>query len=262
MSQSNHARTFDRLVNNKRDECMKHILILILYLVYIFTKQFSYKFIQNPVQCPQSSEYAWTNTMQHIYISHDAAYFKLGIAKQPFYTHDVTVLRQRDRTCVLFMYLRCVHRHLFATNNNQLPNMRHTLHTHAGTKTINIALVNFSLLPWMLTGTYRHCDSALFIPSSPMNLVEFGTGLFLSKTPSEEAPQDVFSTSGYVMSRSAQVSMCQIVMCCLWWRLYRPQRHIVFVLALIFWLSLQTFGCCIKIFNIYILFCEANVFLS
>nr|XP_021197602.2 oxidation resistance protein 1 isoform X7 [Helicoverpa armigera] len=32
--------------------------------------------------------------------------------------------------------------------------------------------------------------------SSPMNLVEFGTGLFLSKTPSEEAPQDVFSTSG------------------------------------------------------------------
>lgn len=24
--------------------------------------------------------------------------------------------------------------------------------------------------------------------SSPMNLVEFGTGLFLSKTPSEEAP--------------------------------------------------------------------------
>lgn len=31
-----------------------------------------------------------------------------------------------------------------------------------------------------------------------MNLVEFGTGLFLSKTPSEEAPQDVFSSSGYV----------------------------------------------------------------
>ncbi|KAL0895544.1 hypothetical protein ABMA27_011647 [Loxostege sticticalis] len=32
--------------------------------------------------------------------------------------------------------------------------------------------------------------------SSPMNLVEFGTGLFLSKTPSEEAPQDVFTSSG------------------------------------------------------------------
>ncbi|XP_064077057.1 oxidation resistance protein 1 isoform X5 [Vanessa tameamea] len=29
--------------------------------------------------------------------------------------------------------------------------------------------------------------------SSPMNLVEFGTGLFLSKTPSEEAPGDVLS---------------------------------------------------------------------
>ncbi|XP_073945943.1 TLD domain-containing protein mustard isoform X4 [Choristoneura fumiferana] len=32
--------------------------------------------------------------------------------------------------------------------------------------------------------------------SSPMNLVEFGTGLFLSKTPSEEAPQDVVAGPG------------------------------------------------------------------
>ncbi|KAI8430062.1 hypothetical protein MSG28_000486, partial [Choristoneura fumiferana] len=40
--------------------------------------------------------------------------------------------------------------------------------------------------------------------SSPMNLVEFGTGLFLSKTPSEEAPQDVVAGPGYVRSRSLQ----------------------------------------------------------
>ncbi|KAH9634209.1 hypothetical protein HF086_001411 [Spodoptera exigua] len=50
----------------------------------------------------------------------------------------------------------------------------------------------------MLTGTYRHYTTPPYslIVSSPMNLVEFGTGLFLSKTPSEEAPQDVFSASG------------------------------------------------------------------
>lgn len=34
--------------------------------------------------------------------------------------------------------------------------------------------------------------------SSPMNLVEFGTGLFLSKTPSEEAPAPHEVLSGYV----------------------------------------------------------------
>ncbi|XP_061710235.1 oxidation resistance protein 1 isoform X9 [Cydia pomonella] len=32
--------------------------------------------------------------------------------------------------------------------------------------------------------------------SSPMNLVEFGTGLFLSKTPSEEAPHDALAAPG------------------------------------------------------------------
>lgn len=71
-------------------------------------------------------------------------------------------------------------------------------------KTINIAIVNFS---FATVDAYRDVptlhNSAKFIDSSPMNLVEFGTGLFLSKTPSEEAPQDVFSTSGYVMPRSA-----------------------------------------------------------
>lgn len=35
--------------------------------------------------------------------------------------------------------------------------------------------------------------------SSPMNLVELGTGLFLSKTPSEEGSHDtMFPQSGYV----------------------------------------------------------------
>ncbi|XP_022824972.1 oxidation resistance protein 1 isoform X15 [Spodoptera litura] len=49
------------------------------------------------------------------------------------------------------------------------------------------------------TSADSHNSTSVFskvFNSSPMNLVEFGTGLFLSKTPSEEAPQDVFSTSG------------------------------------------------------------------
>ncbi|XP_037964087.2 oxidation resistance protein 1 isoform X3 [Plutella xylostella] len=49
------------------------------------------------------------------------------------------------------------------------------------------------------TSADSHNSTSVFskvFNSSPMNLVEFGTGLFLSKTPSEEAPQDVFSASG------------------------------------------------------------------
>ncbi|XP_072935792.1 nuclear receptor coactivator 7 isoform X5 [Epargyreus clarus] len=48
------------------------------------------------------------------------------------------------------------------------------------------------------TSADSHNSTSVFskvFNSSPMNLVEFGTGLFLSKTPSEEGPHDVF-TSG------------------------------------------------------------------
>ncbi|XP_045761026.1 nuclear receptor coactivator 7 isoform X25 [Maniola jurtina] len=46
------------------------------------------------------------------------------------------------------------------------------------------------------TSADSHNSSSVFskvFNSSPMNLVEFGTGLFLSKTPSEEAPHEVLS---------------------------------------------------------------------
>ncbi|GBP46390.1 Nuclear receptor coactivator 7 [Eumeta japonica] len=49
------------------------------------------------------------------------------------------------------------------------------------------------------TSADSHNSTSVFskvFNSSPMNLVEFGTGLFLSKTPSEEAPLDVFPQSG------------------------------------------------------------------
>lgn len=75
------------------------------------------------------------------------------------------------------------------------------------TKSINFTIIHFSLLPWMLTGNNATLLFSLVI-SSPMNLVEFGTGLFLSKTPSEEAPHDVFSAPGYVISRSAAKCRC------------------------------------------------------
>lgn len=75
--------------------------------------------------------------------------------------------------------------------------MRHT-YTHAGTKSINIAIVNFCFATVDAYRDVPNDSTPLYslTASSPMNLVEFGTGLFLSKTPSEEAPQDVFSTSG------------------------------------------------------------------
>ncbi|XP_028040328.1 oxidation resistance protein 1 isoform X2 [Bombyx mandarina] len=49
------------------------------------------------------------------------------------------------------------------------------------------------------TSADSHNSTSVFskvFNSSPMNLVEFGTGLFLNKTPSEEAPHDVFATPG------------------------------------------------------------------
>lgn len=102
--------------------------------------------------------------------------------------------------------------------------MRHT-YTHAGSKTINIATVNFSFATVDAYPDVPTLYSAKFIDSSPMNLVEFGTGLFLSKTPSEEAPQDVFSASGYVTPRSAasvDVPNCNVLPM----TKHRPQRSI------------------------------------
>lgn len=73
----------------------------------------------------------------------------------------------------------------------------------------NVAILNFSFATMDANRDVPNGRLPTFIDqSSPMNLVEFGTGLFLSKTPSEEAPSEVLS--GYVRRRC---SRCATPLC-------------------------------------------------